>query len=71
MSEVIIISIAMAIVAAAAVCIAVIKRYKGGLFSPIYPLEHYTRLDLTEREDRFLNRHVTRVNIQSSDDNKK
>ena len=71
MSEVIIISIAMAIVAAAAVCIAVIKRYKGGLFSPIYPLEHYTRLDLTEREDRFLNRHVTRVKIQSSDDNKK
>ena len=71
MSEVIIISIAMAIVAAAAVCIAVIKKYKGGLFSPIYPLEHYTRLDLTEREDRFLNRHVTRVKIQSSDDNKK
>ena len=61
----------MAIVAAAAVCIAVIKKYKGGLFSPIYPLEHYTRLDLTEREDRFLNRHVTRVKIQSSDDNKK
>ena len=71
MSEVIIISTVMATVAAAAVCIAVIKKYKGGLFSPIYPLEHYTRLNLTGREDRFLNRHVTRVKVQNSDNNKK
>ena len=71
MSEVIIISTVMATVAAAAVCIVVIKKYKGGLFSPIYPLEHYTRLNLTEREDRFLNRHVTRVKVQNSDNNKK
>ena len=71
MTEVIIISIVMATVAAAAVCIAVIKRYKGGLFSPIYPLEHYTRMQLTEREDRFLNRHVSRVRVQNSEDRKK
>ena len=71
MSEIIIIALVMAVVAAAIVCFAVIKRYKGGLFSPIYPLEHYTRLNLTEREDRFLNRSVTRVKIQSSSNNKK
>ena len=71
MSEVILMALIMAAVAAAIVCFAVIKRYKGGLFSPIYPLEHYTRLNLTEREDRFLNRHVTRVEISNSDDRKK
>lgn len=71
MNEVILISAIMAVVAAAVVCIVVVKRYKGGLFSPIYPLEHYTRLELTEHSDRFLNRHVTRVKIQSSDNKKK
>lgn len=69
--EIILIAILTATAAAVAVCIAVIKKYKGGLFSPIYPLEHYTRLDLREREDRFLNRHVTRVKVQSSNNNKK
>ena len=69
--EIILIAILTATAAAVAVCISVIKKYKGGLFSPIYPLEHYTRLDLREREDRFLNRHVTRVKVQSSNNNKK
>lgn len=69
--EIILISLAVAIAAAACVCIAVVKKYKGGLFSPIYPLERYTKLDLTAREDRFLNRHVTRVKVQSSSNSKK
>ena len=69
--EIILISLDVAIAAAAGVCIAVVKKYKGGLFSPIYPLERYTKLDLTEREDRFLNRHVTRVKVQSSSNSKK
>ena len=71
MDELIIYALIFGVVAAAAVCIAVIKRYKSGLFSPIYPLEHYTRLNLTHREDRFLNRHVTRVKVASSDNKKK
>jgi hypothetical protein len=65
------IAIIAAIVAAVVLCVTVIKKYKKGLFSPIYPLEHYTRLNLTEREDRFLHRHVTKVRVQSSDNNKK
>lgn len=60
----------MAVIAALLVCVIVIKKYKSGLFSSIYPLEHYTRLNLTHKEDVFLNRHVTRVRVQS-DNNKK
>lgn len=71
MTEVIIISIAVAVFAAAAVCFGVLAYYKRGLFSPIYPLEHYTKLNLTHREDRFLNRTVTRVKVSSSDNSKK
>ena len=70
MYEILLISLAMAIVAAALVCILVVKKYKSGLFSSIYPLEHYTRLNLTHKDDVFLNRHVTRVRVQS-DNNKK
>ncbi len=71
MTEVIIISVIIAVAAAAAVCVSVVTKYKRGLFSPIYPLEHYTDLNLTHREDRFLNRHVTRVRVQSSDNKRK
>ncbi len=70
MSEVILVSVILAVAAAAAVCVGVTVKYKRGLDSPIYPLEHYTKLELTYREDRFLNRHVTRVKV-SSDSNKK
>lgn len=68
MTEVLIISLLVAIAAAVAVCIGVTKHYKRGLFSPIYPLEHYTNLDLTHREDVFLNRTVTRVKVATSKD---
>ena len=60
-----------AVVGATAVIIGVVRKYKRGLTSPIYPLEHYTRLELTHREDIFLNRHVTRVKVSSSSDSKK
>ena len=70
MGGIILFSLIFAIAAAVAVCIIVVKRYKSGLSSPIYPLEHYTNLDLRFRDDRFLNRTVTKVKI-SSDSNKK
>lgn len=70
MTEVIIISVVLAIAAAVAVCVGVTVTYKRGLFGHIYPLEHYTSLNLTYCEDRFLNRHVTRVKV-TSDNNKK
>ena len=70
MLEVVIISLVTAIVAAAGVCIGVVVKYKRGIDSPIYPLEHYTNLKLVGREDRFLHRNVTRVRVQNSDNKK-
>ena len=71
MNDVIIIAIVAGFVAASAVCISVIKKYKSGLHVPIYPLEHYTKLDLTHHTDRFLHRHVTKVKVASSSSKKK
>jgi hypothetical protein len=70
MTEVLIVSIIIAIASAIGVSVGVLVKYKKGLFGHIYPLEHYTNLNLTHREDRFLNRQVTRVKV-SSDSNKK
>ena len=71
MTEIILIVVISAIAAATGVSIGVVVKYKRGVDSPIYPLEHYTSMNLISREDRFLNRHVTRVRVQSSDNNKK
>ena len=70
MTEVLIVSIIIAIASAIGVSVGVVVKYKKGLFGHIYPLEHYSNLNLTHREDRFLNRQVTRVKV-SSDSNKK
>ena len=69
MTEIIIISLVVAIAAAAGVCIGVIRHYKRGLYAPIYPLEHYTKLNLLSSNDRFLFRNVTRVKVASSKKN--
>jgi hypothetical protein len=66
MTEVIVITVLVAVAAAVAVIIGVSKHYKRGLYAPIYPLERYTNLNLTHREDRFINRTVTRVRISNS-----
>lgn len=71
MDELIVYALIFGVVAAIIVCVSVLKRYKSGLHSPIYPLEHYTNLNLTHREDVFLNRTVTRVKVASSDNKKK
>ncbi len=69
MTEIILISILVAIAAATGVCIGVIRHYKRGLYAPIYPLEHYTNLNLLSSSDRFLFRNVTRVKVASSKKN--
>lgn len=69
MTEIILISVFAAIAAATGVCIGVIRHYKRGLYSPIYPLEHYTNLNLSTRSDRFLYKNVTRVRVASSKKN--
>ena len=71
MTEIILISILVAVAAAVGVCIGVIVKYKRGVDSPIYPLEHYTRMNLVSKADRFLHRNVTRVRVQSSENKKK
>ena len=69
MTEVIAISVLIATATAVAVVIGVLKHYKRGLYAPIYPLEHYTNLNLTHRDDIFINRTVTRVKVANSRDN--
>ena len=69
--EIILISLLIAIAAAIGLCISIVKRYKSGITSPIYPLEHYTALNLVSSDDRFLHRHVTKVRVQTSDSKKK
>lgn len=45
-------------------------KYKKGLQSPIYPLDRFARLELTGSSDRFLNRTVTKVRINSNNNKK-
>ena len=71
MDALLVYALIFAVVGAAAVVIGVVRKYKKGLTSPIYPLDHYTKLNLTHREDIFLSRHVTRVKVSSSSDKKK
>ena len=71
MDSLLVYALIFATVAAIGVVIGVVSKYKKGLTSPIYPLEHYTRLELTHREDIFLNRTVTRVKVASSNSKNK
>ncbi len=71
MTEVIIISLIIGIASGVGLAVGVVTKYKRGLDSPIYPIDRYTNLNLTHRDDIFLNRHVTRVRVQSSSNKKK
>ena len=68
MTEVIVITTLVAVAAAVSVIIGVLRHYKRGLYAPIYPLDRYTNLNLTHREDRFITRTVTRVRVANSKD---
>jgi hypothetical protein len=69
--SIIVIALVSGVVIGGIVCGIAVARYKMKIRPTNYPLEHYTRLNLTEREDRFLNRHVTKVRVQSSSNKKK
>ena len=56
----------VAILAAGIAVLVVVLRYRTKKHGESYPLDHYARLDLTYRDDRFVGSHVTRVRIQSS-----
>ncbi len=63
---VIIVSALIAIVAAAVSVIVVVARYKNKLQSPIYPLDKYTSLSLSESRDIFIGKTVTRVRVNNN-----
>ena len=63
---VIIVSLVIGLVAAGITCFVVYKKYKTKLKSPIYPIDDYTTLDLTDHSDSFIGRTVTRVRVSSS-----
>lgn len=56
----------LSLVIALAACIGVKIRYSMKLKSVDYPLDRYARLELTEHDDQFVGRTVTRRTIQSS-----
>lgn len=58
----VVISIAAGIIAV----VVVIVIYKTKLKSPVYPLSEFTELKLTERQDYFVGKTVSRVKIESS-----
>ncbi len=64
--EIILIPIIFGLIAAVILAVCIVQRYKHGCASSMYPLEHYTRLNLTERDDVFLTRHVSRVKVASN-----
>lgn len=55
-----------ALLGAGVTVLVVVLRYRTKKHGESYPLEHYAKLELTHREDRFVGSHVTRVRIQSS-----
>ena len=56
----------ISVLAASITSFAIVKRYKNKLQGAIYPLDQYTNLSLTGREDRFLHRNVVKVRVNNS-----
>ena len=52
--NVVLIGIAVGLVAALIAVVGVILSYRRKNRSPIYPLDQFTNLNLTEKEDRYL-----------------
>ena len=63
---IIIVSVIGGLIAAAISCFSVYKKYKTKLKAPVYPVEHYTSLNLSSSSDTFLDRTVTRVRVNNS-----
>lgn len=59
-------TVLIGLIVAVIVCWNIVRKYKKGLQSPIYPLEHYANLDLTHSQDNFIGRTVTKVKVSSS-----
>ncbi len=60
-----------ALVVAFIVCLIVFLSYKKKKRAPSYPLSDFTDLQLTYRSDIFIGSHVSRVRIQSRDNDRR
>ena len=47
-------------------CIVIIYKYKKKLKAPIYPIDKYAQLSLSDSSDNYLTTTVTRVRVASS-----
>lgn len=56
----------VSLVAALVACLIVIFRYKKKLKAPIYPVDKYARLILSDSRDNYIGTTVTRVRIVES-----
>ena len=56
----------VSLVAALVACLIVIFRYKKKLKAPIYPVDKYARLVLSDSRDNYIGTTVTRVRIVES-----
>ena len=68
---IIVISIVGGLIAAAITCFSIYKKYKTKLKAPVYPVEHYTSLELSSSSDNFVGRTVTRVRVNNSSNHKR
>jgi uncharacterized membrane protein YgcG len=66
LAGVIIVSVVLAMVAAAVSIIIVTVRYKTKLKSPIYPISDFAKMDLTHSRDDFRGSFVTKTRINTS-----
>ena len=56
----------VALIAALVACLIVILRYKKKLKAPIYPIDKYARLILSDSRDNYIGTTVTRVRVAES-----
>jgi hypothetical protein len=62
----IIAAVAVGIIAAVITCVCIVVKYKKKLKAPIYPIDDFCSLSLTDRRDDFIGSTVTKVRVSSS-----
>ena len=65
-NNLILVSAAIGFIAALITCIVIVYRYKKKLKAPIYPVDKYAQLSLSDARDNYLTTTVTRVRVASS-----
>ena len=66
MAELLITSGVIGFIVALITCIVIIYKYKKKLKAPIYPIDKYAQLSLSDSRDNYITTTVTRVRVASS-----